>query len=209
MADQTEEVAPVDERAGSPNRTLAWVIGTIIALFLIGGLLIGKKEEPKPGQPPAPPNARALVVPTDDAARTVIVSPCQTNVQETAEEVEGGESVPNTVRVELPRRSGDRAIFVPHCSPQSGGVSSGRPAAAFILPMGSKSKTLQMPPLNAESQLLVQTDSEARTVVVPPCTGQIGGEAGRPAPEIEGGREQDVVLEPEDNGSDVAVAPQC
>ena len=75
--------------------------------------------------------------------------------------------------------------------------------------MGSKSKTLQTPPLNAESQLLVQADSEARTLVVPPCTGQIGGEAGRPAPAIEGGREQDVVLEPEEEGSQVATAPQC
>ena len=208
MAERIEATDP-EEPTGPRNRTLYWVIGTIVALFVIGGLAIGKKEPPKPGQPPAPPNARAIVVPTDDAARTIVVSPCQTNVEETAKDAEDETSTPNTVRVELPRGSGDRAVFVPHCSPQSGGVSSGRPAAAFILPMGSKSKTLQMPPLNAESQLLVQTDSEARTVVVPPCTGQIGGEAGRPAPEIEGGREQDVVLEPEEQGSELAVAPQC
>ena len=208
MAEPTE-VADPEERVGSPNRTVAWVIGVIIAIFVIGGLLIGKKEEPKPGQPTAPPNARAVVVPTDDAARTVVVSPCQTNVSETAGDVESGESTPNTVRVELPRGGGDRAVFVPHCSPQSGGVGSGRPSAAFILPKGERTKTIQMPPLNAESQLLVQADSEARTLVIPPCTGQIGGEAGRPAPEIEGGREQDVVLEPEEEGSDVASAPQC
>ena len=203
------EVADPEERVGSPNRTLFYVIGAIVAIFVIGGLLVGKKEEPKPGQPPAPPNARAVVVPTDDAARTVVVSPCQTNVSETAADVESGKATPNTVRVELPRGGGDRAVFVPHCSPESGGVTSGRPAAAFILPKGERTKTLQMPPLNAESQLLVQADSEARTLVIPPCTGQIGGEAGRPAPEVEGGREQDVVLEPEDPGSDLATAPQC
>ena len=208
MAEPVEATDP-EEPTGPRNRTLYWIIGTIIALFVIGGLAIGKKEPAKPGQPPAPPNARAIVVPTDDVARTIVVSPCQTNVEDTAQDAEDETSTPNTVRVELPKGSGDRAVFVPHCSPQSGGVSSGRPAAAFILPMGSKSKTLQMPPLNAESQLLVQTESEARTVVVPPCTGQIGGEAGRPSPEIEGGREQDVVLEPEEEGSELAVAPQC
>jgi hypothetical protein len=207
VAEATEE--PIEERSGRPNRTLLYIMGTLAAMFLIGGLIVGKKEEPKPGQPPAPPNARAVVVPTDDAARTIVVSPCQTNVSETAREAEEQTSTPNTVRVELPRGSGDRAVFVPHCSPNTGGVGSGRPSAAFILPMGSKSKTLQMPPLNAESQLLVQADSEARTLVIPPCTGQIGGEAGRPAPAVEGGREQDVVLEPEDPGSELAVAPQC
>ncbi len=207
MAEQTE-APPVEERAGAPNRTVLYVMGTIAAIFIIAGLIVGKKE-PQPALPPPPPNSRAVVVPTDDAARTLVVSPCQTNVSETSRDVERGESTPNTVRVELPRGGGDRAVMVPHCSPNSGGVSSGRPAAAFILPVDTREKELHIPPLRAEAQLIVPRDGPARTVVVSPCTGEIGGEAGRPAPSVEGGREQDVILEPENDGTDVATAPQC
>jgi hypothetical protein len=200
-------VADQRESVDSPNRTLLYVIGTLIVLFLIGGLVVGSKKKPATPVPPA--NARAVVVPTDDAARTIVVSPCRTAVAETTRDVERGVSTPNTVRVRLPRGSGDRAVLVPHCSPQSGGVSQGLPSAAFVLPVGSRSKQLLVPPVRAEAQLIVPTGGEARTVVVPPCTGQLGGQAGKPAPAAVGGRRQDVVLAPQNARSTVATAPQC
>jgi hypothetical protein len=203
MADVPE---PTGE-SGQPNRTLFYIIGAVVALFLIVGLVKGsKKTSTTPPEPPA--NARAVVVPTDDAARTVIVAPCETAVADTTRDAEKNVSTPNTVRVKLPRGSGDRAILVPHCN-QSGAVAPSVPSAAFILTVGSRSKELQVPPLRAESQVLVPSGGKARTVVVSPCTGKIGGVAGRPSPAAAGGRQQDVVLEPQKSGSTVATAPQC
>lgn len=207
MAEPQEEVAG----AGAPNRTLVAIIVGLALLFIIGGLVVGKKQK-KSGEPPLPPgNARALVVPTDGASRTVIVAPCGTDVEETARDARQGESTPNTVRFAFPRGGGDRAVLVPDCSPKAGvsGGVSGLPAAAFILPVGTRENRLQVPPLRAESQLLVPKKGKAKTIVLAPCTGQLGGEAGKPAPSREGGTNQDAVLEPEQGEGELVAAPQC
>lgn len=206
MADPQEQ-AP---GAGTGNRTLFAILGAIALLFVLGGLVLGKKETST--EPPLPPgNARALVVPTDDAARTVVVAPCGTAVEDTAVDARANEATPNTIRFEFPRGGGDRAVLVPDCSPKSGvsGAQSGLPAAAFVLPVGTRENRLQVPPLRAESQLLVPEEGDARTVVLGPCTGQLGGEAGPPAPAREGGANQDAVLEPEEGQGDLVTAPQC
>ena len=210
MAEPQEEVPG----AGAPNRTLLWIMLAVAALFLIVGLTLGKKKSETATEPPLPPgNARALVVPTDDERRTVVVAPCGTDVQDTARRSrrDDAEGVPNTIRFEFPRGGGDRAVLVPDCSPQSGvsGTASGLPAAAFVLPVGTKENSLQVPPLRAESQVIVPAGSEARTVVLTPCTGQLGGEGGRPAPARAGGANQDAVLEPEQGQGDLVTAPQC
>ena len=206
MAEPQEEVPG----AGAPNKTLFVIMGVVALLFIIGGLAVGKKK--KSTEPPLPPgNARALVVPTDDARRTVVVAPCGTDPADTARDAREDENTPNTVRFELPRNGGDRAVLVPDCSPQSGvsGSTSGLPAAAFILPVGTKENRLYVPPIRAESQVLVPAGGKARTVVLAPCTGQLGGEAGKPAPAREGGANQDAVLEPEEGEGDLVTAPKC
>jgi hypothetical protein len=139
---------------GAPNRTVLYVIAAIIVLFVVGGLVVGSKQK-KTKTPLPPANARAVVVPTDDAARTLVVAPCRTPLADTVADARAGRSTPNTVRVQLPRGSGDRAVLVPNCSPQTGGVSSGLPAAAFVLPVGTRSNRLQVPPMRASAQLLV------------------------------------------------------
>ncbi|MEA2141909.1 MAG: hypothetical protein QOI64_339 [Solirubrobacteraceae bacterium] len=181
------------EAVGAPNRTVLYVIGAIIALFVIGGLVVGSKEK-KTTTPTPPANARAVVVPTDDAARTVVVAPCRAPVADTADDARAGRSTPNTVRVQLPQASGDRAVLIPNCTRQSGGVTTGLPAAAFVLPAGTRSNRLQIPPMRASAQLLVPSQGRARVVVVAPCTS-----AAR----------QDAVLEPDEPGSEVATAPKC
>lgn len=206
MAEPQEEVPG----AGAPNRTLAWIMGSVALLFIVAGLAV-TATEPEPPPPLPPANARALVVPTDDAARTVVVAPCGTDAADTAREEQEDKAVPNTVRFEFPRNGGDRAVLIPDCSPQAGVSASisGLPAAAFVLPVGTRENSLQIPPLRAESQLLVPKDSEARTVVLGPCSGLQGGEAGKPVPAQTGGQSQDAVLEPEAGQGDMVTAPQC
>jgi hypothetical protein len=206
VAEPQEEVPG----AGAPNRTLFVIMAVVALLFLVVGLLAGKKETSS--EPPLPPaNARALVVPTDDAARTVVVAPCGTDASDTARDERGDKATPNTVRFTFPRGGGDRAVLIPDCSPQAGvsGSTSGIPAAAFVLPVGTRENSLQVPPLRAESQLLVPKGGKAKTVVLGPCSGLQGGEAGKPVPAKEGGQSQDAVLEPEAGQGDLVTVQQC
>jgi hypothetical protein len=196
--------------AGAPNRTLFIIMAVVALIFLIGGLAVGTKE-PSTTPPLPPANARALVVPTDDAARTVVVAPCGTDAAETARQQRADKATPNSVRFEFPRGSGDRAVLIPDCSPQAGvSASTGStPAAAFVLPVGTRENRLQIPPLRAESQLLVPKDGKAKTVVLGPCSGLQGGVAGKPVPAKAGGQSQDAVLEPEAGQGDLVTAAQC
>jgi hypothetical protein len=73
-------------------------------------------------------------------------------------------------------------------------VASGLPAAAFVLPVGTRSNRLQVPPMRASAQLLVPSQGRARVLVVSPCR-----KAAR----------QDAVLEPDQPGTTVATAPEC
>jgi hypothetical protein len=207
VAEPQEEVPG----AGAPNRTLLWIMGSVAVLFIAAGLLVGVEEEATKPPPIPPANARALVVGTDDASRTVVVAPCATDAADTARSERAGKAVPNTVRFVFPRGSGDRAVLIPDCSPQAGvsGANSGLPSAAFILPVGTKENLLQIPPLRAQSQLIVRVDSKAKTIVLGPCSGLQGGEAGKPVPAKAGGQSQDAILEPEVGQGDLATAPQC
>lgn len=208
MAEVQEEVPG----AGAPNRTVFIIMATVALLFIVAGLAIGKKKEEKQKEMivPASP-ARALVVPTDDAPRTVIVAPCGTNAAETADDAREDKATPNTIRFEFPRGGGDRAVLIPDCTPQTGVSASatGIPAAAFVLTVGSRENRLDVPLVRAESQLVVPNGGKARTVVLGPCSGLQGGEAGKPVPAKEGGQSQDAVLEPEAGQGDLVTAPQC
>jgi hypothetical protein len=209
VAEEVEEEVP---GAGAPNRTVTIIIAVIAVLFIAIGLAVGKAEEelmPPPG--PIPGNARALVVPTDDAARTVVVAPCGTDASDTSRQEKEDKAVPNTIRFEFPKGGGDRAVLVPDCSPQAGvsGANKGLPSAAFVLPVGSRENQLEIPPLRGESQLVVPQRGKAKTVVLTPCSGEQGGEAGKPVPARTGGQNQDAVLEPESGQGDLVTAPQC
>jgi hypothetical protein len=207
VAEPQEEVPG----AGAPNRTLFIIMAVVALIFLIAGLAIGKKKEESTPSPIVPANARALVVPTDDAPRTVVVAPCGTDAADTATRQQADKPTPNTVRFEFPRGGGDRAVLVPDCSPKAGvSASTGStPSAAFVLPVGTRENQLHIPPVRAESQLLVPKDGKAKTVVLGPCSGLQGGVAGKPVPAKEGGQSQDAVLEPEPGQGDIVTAAQC
>jgi hypothetical protein len=197
--------------AGAGNRTVFIIMGVVAALFIIGGVIVGKKKEEEMAPKPIPANSRALVLPSDDAARTVVVAPCGTDPKETADDAREDRATPNSIRLEFPKGGGDRAVLIPECTPQSGvsGVIKSIPSAAFVLPVGTRERQLAIPPLRAESQAIVPNGGKARVVVISPCTGQLGGEAGRPSPSRAGGTNQDTVLEPEAGQGDQVTAPLC
>jgi hypothetical protein len=133
---------------------------------------------------------RAVVVPTGDIARTVIVPPCGTGTPVSS----GGTAnvlVTGATVVELPQGSGVRLVLVPRCAAGSGasGGQSLLPSAAFVprpntpVPtLGGKSVSGSSGPVVADpsaatSQLEVTAGSDVRTVVVPPCTGKSTGPA--------------------------------
>jgi hypothetical protein len=206
VAEPQEEVPG----AGAPNRTVFIIMAVVALLFVIAGLAVGTTE-PSTTPPVPPANARALVVPTDDSARTVVVAPCATDAEETARNQRADKATPNTVRFEFPRGSGDRGVLIPDCSPKAGvSASTGStPSAAFVLPVGTRENKLQVPPLRAESQLVVPKEGRAKIVVLGPCSGLQGGVAGKPVPAKAGGQSQDAVLEPEAGQGDLVTAAQC
>jgi hypothetical protein len=184
-----------------PNRTVLWVICGIIVVFVLGGVVIGKKSEPKKSTTP-PDSARAVVVPTDDVSRTVVVSPCNTPASETVADAESGRPTPDSVRFELPQGSGARAVLIPHCNAKTGAAtaSGDLPAAAFVLPVGTKVPSYKANSVGAQLQVLLPTETEVRTVVVPPCSGK------QTTPRRV---QEDALVEPTEPGSKVATAPPC
>jgi hypothetical protein len=180
------------------NRIPFIVGGVLIVLFAIGMVAFGGKKKSTP--PPVPPeSARVLSVPAN-RARTVVVPPCNTPVQQTSSAAAKGQTVPGATTFELPRGSGVRFVLVPHCQPKAGVTEDpgSIPSAAIVLAGGQRPTEAQggnfsAAGANARTQLILPNGSAARTVVVPPCKNKTAGK-------------RDVALP--GNGS-VVVAPGC
>lgn len=132
---------------------------------------------------------RAVIVPTDDAARTVAVTPCGTGAPISSGGTTKVFNVVGVVVVGLPQGSGVRVILVPRCAAGSGaaGGTSLLPSAAFVAKPGtpvpavssssssggsSSSAPVVADPKAATSELTVTPGSNVRTVIVSPCTGK-------------------------------------
>jgi hypothetical protein len=138
-----------------------------VLVFVIGGIAFPKKSSPNLNA-----GTRAVIVPTADAARTVLVAPCGTGTDVSAEGAASLRDTTGTLALTLPQGSGTRVVLVPRCS----SPTSNLPSAAFALkpgtPVPSTAKgpsTAIAAPGSAQSQLLVPVGSPVRTVVVAPC----------------------------------------
>jgi len=177
-----------------------WVVaGILIVIFGIGAFVVSKSKEETPTNKPAPETARALVVP-GTLARTVIVAPCNTPVEQTTQVAEGGEVPPGATSVELPRGAGTRYVLVPHCKPGSTTAVGNIPSSALVLaarvrPIEGTGGTFGIQGANARTQLILPNGSKATTIVVSPCAKASSGK-------------RDVVLS-EERGSKTVVAPRC
>jgi hypothetical protein len=187
--------------SGTPRRRLTpmvwYVMGAIALVGIVGGLLASKKSKTKTDE-----GARAVVVP-GDAARTVVVPPCNPPAAVTEANAAALRDVQGTTAVTLPPAPAARTVVVPRCVTGAAG-SPALPSAAFVLRAGEE--------VRAESggkggdpiakgvrvQLLVPRGSRARTVVVPRCREKSKAKAGRQS-----------VLEGRTGDSALVIAPRC
>jgi hypothetical protein len=174
------------------SRVIWYVMAVLLALLAGGAIAMTKKKGGTTGR-----GGRAVVVPTADRARAVVVPPCATGVAATQSNASSQADTTGSVRVLLPRAPGLRVVVVPRCPYKSGGSL---PSAMFVTMPGSKvpaknDKAARNPVLqDLHSQVIVPAASNAVTIVVPPCSSN--AKSGRSA--VVGGP-----------GSDVAVAPPC
>jgi hypothetical protein len=179
-----------------------WIVaGVVIVLLAIGVVGFGGKKKSKGPKVP-PETARALSLPVN-RARTVVVPPCNTPVEQTTRSAARGQATPGATTLQVPAGSGVRYVLIPHCQPKAGVTSSpgNIPSAAFVLASGQRPPegqggSLSSDGVTARTQLILPNGSGASTVVVPPCTEKTAGK-------------RDVVLGAEKAGSHTVVAPSC
>ncbi|MDQ3609849.1 MAG: hypothetical protein M3459_13280 [Actinomycetota bacterium] len=201
-------------REPAVNRTPLAVMVGLVVVMVIGAVaadsLKGKKTST---EPPVPvDNARAVLLPAGDGVdRRVVVPPCRTPPETTANDLAAGRPVPNAAVFRLSGSGEAQAVLVPDCIRGSTAVTAGGdlPAAAFVLPVGVRAATNPTLQIAAQSQIIVPAGSGARTVVVPPCTGARPRPSGTPTtPAAAGVPGSDVVLDPSGE-TDVVTAPSC
>ncbi len=201
-------------REPAVNRTPLVVMVGLVLVMVIGAVaadsLKGKKGTT---EPPGPlDNARAVLLPAGDGIdRTVVVPPCNTPPESTANDVSAGRPAPNATMFQLSAADEGQAVLVPDCIRGSTAVTAGGdlPAAAFVLPVGVRAAANQTLQVGAQSQVIVPAGSSARIVVVPPCTGARPRPSGTPTtPAAAGATGSDVILDPRE-GTDVVTAPSC
>ncbi len=193
----------------SENRVVWTVLAVLILVLAVAGLAGGGSSSKSSGST-VNQGTRAVLVPTDDVARTVIVPPCGTSATVKSADPAAVIGTTGAIRVELPQGQGMRIVLVPRCAAGKGASSgsSTLPSAAFVLNPGTPapvnrgssanaSSSQVADPGSAAAQLSVPGGSNIRSIVVPPC------EQTKPSGPYER------VLSSEGNGSGTAVAPAC
>src|SRR2546423_9187267 len=107
--DEREDEDGEDEKGGRGTRVWWIVAAVMILVFAAGGILISSGGKKSSG---GHPGSRALPVPTSDAARNVVVPPCNTGTVLTRRTAATAAQTPGSVAVTLPRRTGLRNLPV-------------------------------------------------------------------------------------------------
>jgi len=179
-----------------------WIVGAVLIIAIgIAAAVLGSTEEEKKPKSVAqqPESARALVVPADKR-HTVVIPPCNTPVEQTAGDARRGRSTPGATLFELPAADDPRTVLVPHCQPGTGATNTtgNIPSAAFVVEnaptSGQTDGTFESDGVIARAQLQLPQNSDADTIIVPPCGRATNG--------------ADAVLEPEGD-SGVVIARRC
>lgn len=175
------------------------IVMGVLAVILAGG---GKKKKPTP---PIDAGIRAVVVPTADRPRTVVVPPCGTGERITSRNGAAQAQTPGATVLRLPRAERTRVLLVPRCSASTataGATSVSKvPSSAFVLTAGARTEPATSASagdakIASRAQVIVPSSSTGRMIVVPPCTGT--GRAG-----------QATVLKPQAANPTTLIAPSC
>lgn len=160
------------------NRIVLATIAGLLVVLVIGGV-IGSGSSKKSST--VNRGTRAVIVPTADAVRTLVVPPCGTGNTLSSANAASIVNTPGTTSVELPRGDGLRVVLVPRCGAGHGGSAgpSNLPSAVFVtspttrLPSvgtGSNTSSSQVAASqDAQLQLTVPGGSPIRTIIVGPC----------------------------------------
>ena len=191
-----------------PQNRIVWItIVAVIVVLAIGGALGSSSKNSSTINR----GTRAVIVPTADAARTVVVPPCATGTAVTSANAEAVAHTPGAASVQLPRGGGLRVVLIPKCSAGRGGSTgtTNLPSALFVPRQGSPLPTIgtarsssssgsseAAAPQSAQFELTVPSGSPIRTVVVSPCEKTTGS---GPAEQILAGAGR----------STTAIAPPC
>lgn len=153
-----------------------------LLVVLVAGYAIVKSTETKVSL--AIVGMRAVVLPTGDATRTVVVAPCGTGASVLSANAGAVSQTTGATSIVLPQGTGERIVLVPACSGGQGGSagSTTLPSSAFVLAPGTP-----IPPIgaaqastssssqeagvttSAQFELTVPNRSPIRTVVLTPC----------------------------------------
>jgi hypothetical protein len=156
---------------------LPTIVGLIVVLVIAGA--VGSSSSNKSSSVNG--GTRAVIVPTADAVRTVVVPPCGTGTAVRSPNATAILNTAGTTSVELPQGAGVRVVLVPRCGAGRGGSAgtSNLPSAVFVprpgarLPSvgtGSSASSSQVAaPQDAQLQVTVPNGSPIRTIVVAPC----------------------------------------
>jgi hypothetical protein len=186
------------------NRIVLITIAVLIVVLVIAGTIGSSSKKTSSVNV----GTRAVIVPTADAVRTVVVPPCGTGTNIQSANVSTVVNTAGTTSIELPRATGVRVVLVPKCGAGHGGSAgtTNLPSAAFVPAPGAKlppvgtgagaSSSQAAAPQDAQLQVTVPNGSPVKTIVVAPCE----------KTKVSGPAEQ--VLGPAKN-STTAVAPPC
>jgi hypothetical protein len=186
------------------NRIVLITIAVLIVVLVVAGTIGSSSKKTSSVNV----GTRAVIVPTADAVRTVVVPPCGTGTSVRSANAAAIMDTAGTTSVELPRGTGVRVVLVPKCGAGRGGSAgtTNLPSALFVPRPGSSlppvgtgsnaSSSQAAAPQDAQLQVAVPNGSSIRTIVVEPCEKtKVSG----PAEQLLGAP----------NGSTTAVAPPC
>ncbi len=187
------------------NRIVLTTIAVLIVVLVVAGT-IGSSSSKNTSS--VNQGTRAVIVPTADAVRTVVIPPCGTGTTVSSANAAAIINTAGTTSVQLPEGTGVRVVLVPKCGAGHGGSAgtSNLPSAVFVPSPGAKlpsvgtgsnaSSSQVAAPQDAQLQVTVPNGSPIRTIVVAPCE----------KTHVSGPAEQ--VLSAADR-STTAVAPPC
>jgi hypothetical protein len=204
MADVKEDEAAEsgsDTRPAPGGTRIVWIVMAVLLVLFVAVGIASKKSTPKPFKTVG---ARAVVMPTLDRPRTVVVPPCSPPTVIDASNAASQFQVPGAVAVTLPKGPAARVVVVPRCAavaaPSPGALNV--PSSAFVLKAGEAVSETETVPTGGDPiafgikhQVTLPTQSPVTTIVVPPCQGTATAVT-------------TTVLKPL-GGSGVAVAPNC